>query len=106
VVRFRWHADELSCSCDVCDRNRADSLRGQLVQVAREEAVPLQAGQFYEHQIVGLNVVTADGQALGQVVEVLATGANDVYVVQGRAVRYCSPPAWKWCARLTWTPAR
>jgi 16S rRNA processing protein RimM len=58
-------------------------LRGQLVQIAREEAVPLQAGQFYEHQIVGLSVVTADGHALGQVVEVLATGANDVYVVLG-----------------------
>jgi len=67
-------------------------LRGQLVQIAREEAAPLQAGHFYEHQIVGLSVVTVDGQALGQVVEVLATGANDVYVVQGRAVRYCSRP--------------
>ena len=84
VVCFRWHGDELLLQlADVRDRNRADSLRGQLVQVAREEAVPLQAGQYYEHQIVGLNVVTADGQALGQVVEVLATGANDVYVVQG-----------------------
>ena len=84
VVRFRWHGDELLLQlADVCDCNGADTLRGQLVQIAREEAVPLQAGQFYEHQIVGLSVVTADGLALGQVVEVLSTGANDVYVVQG-----------------------
>jgi 16S rRNA processing protein RimM len=45
--------------------------------------VPLEAGQFYEHQIIGLNVVTTEGEPLGQVVQVLATGANDVYVVQG-----------------------
>jgi 16S rRNA processing protein RimM len=84
VVRFRRHGDELLLQlADVRDRNGAEPLRGQLVQITREEAVPLQAGQFYEHQIVGLSVVTADGQALGQVVEVLSTGANDVYVVQG-----------------------
>ncbi len=84
VVRFHWQGDGLLLQlADVRDRNEADSLRGQLVQVAREEAAPLQAGQFYEHQIVGLSVVTVDGQSLGQVVEVLATGANDVYVVQG-----------------------
>ena len=84
VVRFRWNGHELLLQLvDVCDRNGAEPLRGQLVQIAREEAAPLQAGQFYEHQIVGLSVVTVDGQALGQVVEVLATGANDVYVVQG-----------------------
>jgi 16S rRNA processing protein RimM len=84
VVRFHWHGDGLLLQlADVRDRDEADTLRGQLVQIAREEAVPLQAGQFYEHQIVGLSVVTADGQALGQVVEILSTGANDVYVVQG-----------------------
>ena len=84
VVRFFWHGDELLLQlADVRDRNGAEPLRGQLVQIAREEAVPLQAGQFYEHQIIGLSVVTADGHALGQVAEVLATGANDVYVVQG-----------------------
>lgn len=84
VVRFRRHGDELLLQlADVCDRNGAEPLHGQLVQIAREEAAPLQAGQFYEHQIVGLSVVTVDGHALGEVVEVLATGANDVYVVQG-----------------------
>lgn len=84
VVRFHWHGDELLLQlADVRDRNEAEPLRGQLVQIAREEAAPLQAGQYYEHQIIGLNVVTVDGQALGQVAQVLATGANDVYVVQG-----------------------
>ena len=84
VARFRWHSGELLLQlADVCDRNAADLLRNQLVQIAREDAVELSPGQFYEHQIIGLKVVTEDGEVLGQVVEVLATGANDVYVVQG-----------------------
>lgn len=84
VMRFQWHGDKLLLQlADVCDRNAAEELRGQLVQIAREDAVELAPGQFYEHQIIGLSVVTTGGEPLGQVIEVLATGANDVYVVQG-----------------------
>ena len=84
VARFRWHSGELLLRLtDVGDRNAAELLRDQLVQIAREDATPLEPGQFYEYQIVGLNVVTTDGEPLGQVAEVLSTGANDVYVVQG-----------------------
>ena len=84
VARFRWHSGELLVQlADVGDRNAAEMLRNQLVQIAREDATPLEPGQFYEYQIIGLNVVTTDGEPLGQVVEVLSTGANDVYIVQG-----------------------
>jgi 16S rRNA processing protein RimM len=84
VARFHWHSGELLVQlADVRDRNAAELLRDQLVQIAREDAIPLEPGQFYEYQIIGLNVITTDGEPLGQVVEVLSTGANDVYVVQG-----------------------
>ena len=87
--RTTWRAftgTAASCSCNwptCATATRQKLLRDQLVQIAREDAMPLEPGQFYEHQIVGLSVVTTDGEPLGQVVEVLATGANDVYVVQG-----------------------
>jgi 16S rRNA processing protein RimM len=84
VAHFHWHSGELLLLlADVRDRNAAEALRGQLVQIAREDAMPLEEGQFYEHQIIGLSVVTTEGEPLGQVVQVLVTGANDVYVVQG-----------------------
>jgi 16S rRNA processing protein RimM len=67
--------------CD--DRNAADLLRGALVQIDREDAVPLEEGEFYEHQIVGMTVVEQDGNYLGKVKEIINTGANDVYVVVG-----------------------
>jgi 16S rRNA processing protein RimM len=84
VARFRWHSGQLHLRLsDVRDANAAEALRDQLVQIPAEEAVPLGPGEYYEHQLIGLNVVTTDSEPLGQVVEVMATGANDVYVLQG-----------------------
>ena len=59
-----------------------DRLRNQLVQVPTEEAVPLPEGKLYLYQLIGLQVKTTQGEPLGQVEDVLDTGANDVYVVR------------------------
>ncbi len=67
--------------CD--DRNAAELLRGQWVQIPVEEAVPLEEDEYYHFQLVGVEVVTDGGETLGRVAEVLDTGANDVYVVRG-----------------------
>jgi 16S rRNA processing protein RimM len=65
------------------DRTSAEALRDYLVLVPVAEALPLEEGEFYEHQILGLAVWTAGGEHLGEVVDILYTGANDVYVVRG-----------------------
>jgi 16S rRNA processing protein RimM len=59
----------------------AETLRDQLVQVALEDAVKLPKGKLYLYQLIGLSVVTTEGNALGEITDVLDTGANDVYVV-------------------------
>jgi 16S rRNA processing protein RimM len=58
-------------------------LAGAAVRIPLAQAVALQPGEYYEHQIIGLEVVTEEGQSLGRVSEVLYTGGNEVYVVQG-----------------------
>ncbi len=63
------------------DRNAADLLRQLFVMVALEDAVPLEEGEFYLYQLIGLAVQTQEGQSLGVIREVLETGANDVYIV-------------------------
>ena len=65
------------------DRNAADVLRGLWVWVPIDQAVPLQEGELYQYQMIGLNVVTEQGEPLGQVIEIIETGANLVYIVRG-----------------------
>jgi 16S rRNA processing protein RimM len=66
----------------VDDRDQADRLREMLVMVPLENAVPLDEGEFYLYQLIGLSVRTTEGEMLGKITDVLETGANDVYVVE------------------------
>jgi 16S rRNA processing protein RimM len=50
--------------------------------VSIEDAVPLDEGEVYLYQLIGMTVQTDDGRELGQITEVLETGANDVYIVK------------------------
>jgi len=56
------------------------ALTGGLLTIRRSEAMPLPEGHYYEHQIVGLQVVDPEGRSLGRISEILRTGANDIYV--------------------------
>ena len=51
------------------------------LQVSEDQQDDLPQGQYYYRQIVGLDVKTTDGQLLGQIKEIMPTGANDVWVV-------------------------
>jgi len=55
--------------------------RNQWVYAAAKD-VPLPEGQHYQHELLGLMVVNEDDIPLGELVEILETGANDVYVVR------------------------
>lgn len=60
-------------------------LVGQQLTVP-ETAVPdLPEGEYFHYQIVGLQVLTEEGEDLGKVSEILETGSNDVYVTMGDA---------------------
>ncbi len=78
---------------DCLDRNAAEAYRGQLIQIKTEQAAPLPPGRYYHHQILGLEVISDTGEALGQVSEILETGANDVYVVTSAAGQELLLPA-------------
>jgi 16S rRNA processing protein RimM len=67
--------------CD--DRNAAEALRGLLVQVLAAEAPVPGEGEYYYYQLIGLQVWTDEAEHLGEVVDVLTTGGNEVLVVRG-----------------------
>jgi 16S rRNA processing protein RimM len=69
---------------ELTDRTTAEKLRGLDIEVPRDEAGPPPRGQFYWHQVIGLDVVdTTTGNVLGKVADIIETGANDVYLVHG-----------------------
>jgi len=53
-----------------------------LIRIPREEAIPLPEGQYYWFELVGMAVLSEAGEKLGEIVEVFATGSNDVYVMK------------------------
>ena len=67
------------------DRDTAETLRGEWLQVPVEEGLPLEEGEYYLYQLIGLNVVSDAGEVLGQLSDVIETGANNVFVVSGTA---------------------
>ena len=96
LERARLHQGAVLLKLVGCDdRNAAEVLRDLLVQVAMEDALPLEEGECWVHQILGLEVWTTENDLLGLVREVLETGANDVYVVRDRGGRQVLIPALK-----------
>lgn len=67
------------------DRSAAEALRGLWIQIPEADVTPLQEGEQYIFRLIGLRVRTTEGRDLGVIAEVLATGANDVFVVQNEA---------------------
>lgn len=56
--------------------------RHKELYVTEDALMPLPEGQYYIHQLVGVEVFDENGVVLGKVSDVLQTGSNDVYVVQ------------------------
>ena len=80
---LRFNKQYALLSLDGCrSRDDAELLRGKTVLIGADQAVPLEEGEYYLFELIGLRVV-ADQMEIGKVREVLQTGANDVYIVDG-----------------------
>lgn len=63
------------------DINEVEALRNCDIYVSREDAVPLEEGEYYISDVIGSDVYEDNGSHLGTVEDVLQTGANDVFIV-------------------------
>jgi 16S rRNA processing protein RimM len=64
------------------DANTAESLRDQNLAIPVSELAQLPPDSYYQHDILGLMVITLDRQKLGSIVDIIVTGSNDVYVIK------------------------
>lgn len=62
--------------------NDIEKYKGKDLLVTRENAVKLNKGEYFIFDLIGCNVVTDENHELGELTEVIQTGANDVYVVK------------------------
>ena len=66
----------------VADRSAAEALRGQLVEVDRDQLPPLQEGEYYHADLVGLPCIDEEGKQIGTVAAVENFGAGDLLEVE------------------------
>ena len=64
------------------DRSAAEALRGSLVEVERSTLPPLEEGEYYHADLIGLPAVDAQGSAIGTVVAVENYGAGDLLEIE------------------------
>jgi 16S rRNA processing protein RimM len=93
IKASRQHRGRLLVSFDgVGDRDGADRLVQRDLVVPESQSPPLPQGSYWDHQLIGCEVVTESGRALGEIRDVIHTSANDVWsAVDARGVETLVP---------------
>jgi 16S rRNA processing protein RimM len=82
IAAIRPGAAPIVRFAEVSDRNGAEALRGQLLTIARTDLPPLEEGEYYHADLIGLPCVSASGEPLGTIVAVENFGAGDIIEVE------------------------
>lgn len=82
IRHIRWHGDDLLVSLEeLPDRTAVEIFRNITVYMKSQDIPAPAEGEFYLHQLIGIDIVTDQDIHLGKLKEVMLTGANDVYLV-------------------------
>ena len=82
IKESREHSDSVVASAhDIADRDAAEALKGARIFVPRSSFPTPQEGEYYWVDLIGLAVVNREGQALGEVTDLMATGPQQVLVI-------------------------
>lgn len=96
VENIRYHKQFVLLKLiGVNDMTAAEALKGSVVKITEDMAIPCAEDEYYLKDLYDMTVVTDDGEELGIITDVLFTGANDVYVVTPKKGRDILIPAIK-----------
>ena len=79
--------------------NDAEKYKGARLYVTRDNAVRLRKDEYFVADLIGMKIVTEDGEPFGIMKDVMVTGANDVYVVEREDASEILFPAIRECVR-------
>ena len=77
--------------------NDIEKFKGMSLMVTRENAVKLSDDEYFIADLIGMSVVDENGNGIGELTDVLETGANDVYVIKRKDAGELLLPAIKQC---------
>ncbi|HLG78041.1 MAG TPA: ribosome maturation factor RimM [Ktedonobacteraceae bacterium] len=77
------------------DATAAESLRNDELVIPASELAPLPPDSYYQHDIIGLQVITLAGHVVGTIHDIMETGVHDVYVVNSPEGKQVLIPAIK-----------
>jgi 16S rRNA processing protein RimM len=75
--------------------NAAEPLCRQSLLIPLNQLAKLPPDSYYQHDILGLHVLTLAGRELGPIVDIIETGSNDVYVIRDSSGKQVLIPATK-----------
>jgi 16S rRNA processing protein RimM len=78
--RYRLGKNTLFLELEGVDASAAAALVGCRVLAPADKLAPLPEGEYYWHELLGMAVLTEEGEALGTIGEIFSAGGNDVYV--------------------------
>ena len=61
---------------------QAEKLKNSIVEIDRKDAIPLEEGQYFIADLLGLDVFLDTGEKLGILEDIYNTGSSDIYVVK------------------------
>ncbi|MCX7993435.1 MAG: ribosome maturation factor RimM [Fimbriimonadales bacterium] len=80
VKSARWHGTHLVLTLEgVETRDQAEQLRGAWLMIPPEERMPLEEGQYYIDDLIGMEVFTESGERVGKLKNVRQGAAYDFY---------------------------
>ena len=73
------------------DRDSAAALTNADIEISASDLPQLEDGEFYWADLIGLTALNRNGEILGEVTELMETGANDVIVIESPQQRHLVP---------------
>ena len=67
------------------DIDQAEKLKNSILKIPKDLALPLQKDEYYIGDLYNMKVETQEGESLGEIVDILFTAGNDVYLVKDLA---------------------
>jgi 16S rRNA processing protein RimM len=76
-------------------REDIEKIRSGLIQIPESERITLPEGEYFQSDLIGLEVYQLGGAYLGSIVDVIETGVNDLFVVKDGSREVLIPALWR-----------